>query len=159
MNKKGFSLMELILVIVIMGILVGAMLPMFSSNTARAREAKAKSEMDAIKSAVLMYRTDTGAWPVAASANNDTGAGLIATDSVANWNGPYMDAWGNDPWASTTVATPYVIRSGAASAPIRVFTYGADRTYNNKCSATCVCDTAGANATDDLCLVITPNRG
>jgi len=107
MNKKGFSLMELIIVIVIMGILVGAMLPMFANNTTRARTAKVQSEEEAIRTAVLMYHADTGSWP----ATGTTGAGLMtAPTGVSNWAGPYMDQWKNDPWNNS-----YSIITGAAA--------------------------------------------
>jgi general secretion pathway protein G len=157
MNKKGFSLMELILVIVIMGVLVGAMLPMFSNNTARAQRAKAESELDSIKSAVLMYRTDTGGWPIAASTTVTTESGLITrgngnpVPAADVWQGPYIDAWGNDPWGSA-----YRLISGATGASIEVRTFGANGTQNNNCTAACVCTIT--DAADDICAVVTPAR-
>ncbi len=95
MPKRGFSLMELILVIAIMAILTAAMVPMFKVNRLQAQTSKANADLDAIKSAAMLYQSDTGAWPAARS----DGIGLVTNDNVANWNGPYLDAWRNDPWS------------------------------------------------------------
>jgi prepilin-type N-terminal cleavage/methylation domain-containing protein len=63
MKRKGFTLIELIIVIALIAILAGAMVPMFRSNRLEAQQAKAMAELDAIKSAALMFHADTGTWP------------------------------------------------------------------------------------------------
>ena len=95
--KKGFTLLELLIVITILAILAGAMMPIFSTSKSSAESAKALADLDAIKSSAIMYHYDNERWPPAGNAGtclvmNATGC------SNGTWNGPYMASWGNDPW-------------------------------------------------------------
>lgn len=141
MKKKGFTLMELIIVIVIIGILVAAMLPMFASSTDKARMGKVQSELDAIKTSVLMYYTDTGNWPVASNSSQNDGKGLTSDGfSVSNWNGPYIDSWKNDPWGHAYVLKRAADVSGVVKT-ITVRSWGAaGAEKSTACSATVTSD-------------------
>ena len=135
---RGFTLIELLLVIALIAILAGGLVPIVQTSRVQAQQAKAVSDLDAIKSACSLYHTDTGAWPAAGT----TGAGLIATDSVGNWNGPYLDAWRNDPWGN-----PYRLINGTGTpTPLSAASYGADNA------------TGGTGANADTTLIITPDR-
>ena len=100
MRKQGFTLIELLIVIAIAAILAGAMVPLFSVTREDARKAKAASEMDAIKTAVIMYHYDTDNWP----GDMDDGTGLVTDDEDTNWNGPYIEQWKKDPWGTANYA-------------------------------------------------------
>lgn len=106
MGKNGFTLIELLIVIAIVVILAGAMVPIINVTRQEARDAKARAELDSIKTASVMLNYDTGEWtPV-----GDAGVGLIESGGISGWEGPYLDAWANDPWGS-----PYeVFDSGTA---------------------------------------------
>lgn len=98
MRSKGFTLIELLIVIAIVAVLAGAMVPMFRTTRREAQEAKVHAELDAIKTAAIMYHHDLGKgnWPPVST----TGVDFI-TDSAptsVDWNGPYLDAWRVDPW-------------------------------------------------------------
>jgi type II secretion system protein G len=94
MRKSGFTLLELILVIAIIVVLAGAMLPMFNITRQEAKEAKAKADLDNIKTAAMMFKGDTNSWPVTGS----VGADLVANNSGrAGWDGPYLTEWAKDP--------------------------------------------------------------
>lgn len=134
--RNGFTLIELLIVIAIVAILAGAMVPMINVSRQTARDARARSDLDAIKTAAVMYNYDLGSWPFA----GNTGNGLVNNTGVgdlANWNGPYLDDWTLDPWnTSYEMYTP-----GAPE--LRVRSLGADTAVGG----------TGANA--DIELIIT----
>lgn len=77
MNNKGFSLVELIIVIAIMAVLIGIMAPQFLKYVEKSRNSTDVSNAQAIASALQVYATDTEAATALAS-------GSIVVDSTAN---------------------------------------------------------------------------
>ena len=75
--QKGFTLIELMIVIAIIGILAVIALPAYQDYTARAQVSEAISLMEGQKSAVVEYYADKGAWP----ASNDA-AGIAAKGDI-----------------------------------------------------------------------------
>lgn len=77
-NKKGFTLIELMIVVAIIGILAAVAIPKFASMLEKAREGATQGNVGAIKSAISIYYGDQqGQWPsdltMPTSANNPTG--------------------------------------------------------------------------------------
>ena len=68
LNKKGFSLVELMIVVVIMGILIAVSIPLYGSITKNAKNKTCASNIDAIKNSAVVYYTENGA---AATSIND----------------------------------------------------------------------------------------
>ena len=62
-KKKGFTLIELIIVITIIGILVGLGLPQFKNSTKRAREAALKEDLYQLRKLINQYLVDKGKYP------------------------------------------------------------------------------------------------
>lgn len=61
MNKKGFSLVELMIVVVIMGILIAVAIPLYGTITTNAKNKTCDSNVTAIESAAVVYYTEHGA--------------------------------------------------------------------------------------------------
>ena len=88
--KKGFTLIELMVVIAVIGILAAALLPTVANLTDRAQAAKILSESNAISTAAIAHKTDTGYWP---KSQTTDGAILTMVDNrrgYSNWSGPYL---------------------------------------------------------------------
>lgn len=96
-KQGGFTLLELLVVLMIIALLAGFVGPKVFSNVDSAKEKTAQRQMRAIADAMVQYRLDVGRYP-------DESEGLKALtekpSSAHNWKGPYltqqvpMDPWG-----------------------------------------------------------------
>jgi len=66
-NKKGFTLIELLIVITIIGILAVALIPRVSQGPAKARDVKRKADINNIATALELYNSDYGSYPLSGS--------------------------------------------------------------------------------------------
>lgn len=64
-NEKGFSFIELMVVVVILGILAGMIVPRYMGRTDEAKSVKAKIDIAAIETSLKLYRLDNGFYPTA----------------------------------------------------------------------------------------------
>jgi len=96
---KGFTLIELMLVVIIIGALVAMVLPRFVGRGEQAKVAAAHADIQAnISTALKLYELDNGNFP---STEDGLNALLNRPSSAANWNGPYLekkpiDSWGRE---------------------------------------------------------------
>ncbi|MBI2569302.1 MAG: type II secretion system protein GspG [Candidatus Schekmanbacteria bacterium] len=122
--QAGFSLMEIMVVVAIMGLLSSMVAIKVSSQSRKARCNAAKGEIGTIGNAIEAYHLDTGRYPQSL-------AGLTADDGIGNWGGPYLRKAKEvpvDPWA-----TPYTYELEAGGSDYRVCAKG-DEEY---CSEVC----------------------
>lgn len=84
-GRSGFTLLEIIMVIIIIGVLAAIALPSYTGFTERARVAEAVNGMAAVKSAVLAQRLELSAWPAAQGTATDIAANLGVTLNTTNW--------------------------------------------------------------------------
>jgi general secretion pathway protein G len=102
-RQPGFTLLELLVVVVILGLLVGFVAPRYFGQIGKSEIATAKAQIDALEKALDQYRLDTGRYPGAEIGLN---ALVQRPPNEPKWNGPYLKkAVPPDPWGK-----PYVYR-------------------------------------------------
>jgi len=104
---RGFTLIEIMVVIVILGVLAALVVPSVLSRTDDARNVAAKSDLAAIRQALKLYRLDQKRYPTA-----QEGLGALAK----HLERIPMDPWGN----------PYQYLNPGVHGEVDVFSYGAD---------------------------------
>ncbi|KQW99762.1 type II secretion system protein GspG [Acinetobacter sp. Root1280] len=93
--KSGFTLLELMIVLVIIGLLAGIIGPNLFKNLEKSEKTTAKAQVDSFIKAIDQYRIDTGGYP-----SNSSGLSSLITapSGVQHWNGPYIKKVPLDPW-------------------------------------------------------------
>lgn len=115
-KDKGFSLIELIIVIMIMGLLASLVAPQMFGKVGSTQRKTAAAQMQMFETAIMTFRLDVGDYP-------DSLDELRASDK-SGWDGPYLPkALPLDPWD-----TPYVYRvPGEDGADFYIASLGKDR--------------------------------
>lgn len=103
-KEKGFTLIELMVVIAIIAILAAVIAPNAFKAIEKAKASRVVSDYKAIKTGSLGFYADVGQWPEngidAAEANNGFLVNKnLAGDAIPGWDGPYLEKWTSDaPW-------------------------------------------------------------
>lgn len=118
-SQSGFSLMELLIVLVIIGLLAAAVGPTLYKRVKQAKQTAAKDQVQSFVTALDNYFIDVGEYP-------ETHQGLLALRSNLStsnlWDGPYMNKEiPLDPWNNA-----YIYRSPGRSGGYEIMSYGAD---------------------------------
>lgn len=118
-KAKGFTLMELLVVLVILGLLAALVGPAVYQRIKPAKHQVARAQIEHFMTALDSYFIDVGDFP-------DNQAGLrslrLRPEGASGWRGPYLrkeipaDPWGN----------AYVYRSPGRNGPYEIISYGAD---------------------------------
>ena len=119
-NGKGFTLVEIMVVVVILGILAVLIVPRVLGRSDEARMAAAKHDIAALSQSLKLYKLDNGRYP-----SNEQGLqALVSKPGSApvptNWK-PYLDKLPKDPWGNT-----YMYLNPGVNGEIDVFSLGAD---------------------------------
>jgi general secretion pathway protein G len=120
--RKGFTLIEIMVVIVILGVLAALIVPKVMSRPDEARVVAAKQDIATLSQALKLYRLDNKAYPT-----TEQGLAALASKPVLppipdNWKtGGYVERLPADPWGK-----PYQYLNPGVHDEIDVFSYGAD---------------------------------
>jgi len=96
-SRQGFTLVELLLVLVILGILAAIVIPKFSGRTEQAKEQAAVTQISIFKTALNSFEVDNGYYPKGKNGLQDL---IVKPRDAQNWRGPYLetDKIPLDPW-------------------------------------------------------------
>lgn len=98
-QQQGFTLLELLVVMVIIGLLAGYVAPRYFSQVGKSEVKAARAQIDAFEKALEAYRLDTGRYPTSEAGLD---ALMKAPAGEAKWQGPYLKkAVPLDPWGKS----------------------------------------------------------
>jgi len=118
-RQGGFTLLELLVVMVIIGLLAGYVGPKYFSQIGKSEIKATRAQIDGLEKALDQYRLDTGHYP-----SNEQGLAVLVARPAnePRWDGPYLkksvplDPWGN----------PYVYRMPGEHGDLDLLSYGKD---------------------------------
>ena len=118
-RQAGFTLLELLVVMVIIGLLAGYVGPKYFSQIGKSEIKATRAQIDGLEKALDQYRLDVGHYP-----SNEQGLVVLVTrpTNEPRWDGPYLkknvplDPWGN----------PYVYRMPGEHGDLDLLSYGKD---------------------------------
>lgn len=121
MSQRGFSLIELLIVITILAMLAAFVAPKYFSRITISQQQVARAQIDNLDKALTQYRLDTGHYP---SPTQSLAALNTAPLGEARWRGPYLKKpLSLDPWGNAYV---YRLVDEDAIAPYELLSYGND---------------------------------
>lgn len=118
-RAHGFTLLELLVVMVIIGLLAGYVGPKYFAQIGKSEVKAARAQIDALEKALETYRLDTGHYP-----GTEQGLNALMTQPAIEpkWQGPYLKkAVPPDPWGK-----PYIYKQPGEHGEFDLFTYGKD---------------------------------
>lgn len=112
-GRSGFTLIEIVVVIIVLGLLAGLVAPRIIGRVSEAKSATAETQIELLSVALDNYRLDNGYYPTTAQGLEALRTRPGGEPAARNWRGPYLrKAVPLDPWDR-----PYVYRSPGESNP------------------------------------------
>ena len=119
-GEEGFTLVEMLVVITIIGLIMGLIGPRVLNYLSESKVKAARIQLQSFSSALDLFYLDAGRYP---SSSEGLGALMQRAPGLAAWNGPYLkgSSLPNDPWNHS-----YMYRSPGEHGPYEIISYGAD---------------------------------
>jgi general secretion pathway protein G len=119
-GEDGFTLVEMLVVITIIGLIMGLIGPRVLNYLSESKIKAAKIQMQSFASALDLFYLDAGRFP---SSAEGLAALVRRTPGMAAWNGPYLKGGTvpNDPWNNS-----YIYRAPGEHGPYDIVSYGSD---------------------------------
>src|SRR5216683_760464 len=119
-GQQGFTLVEMLVVITIIGLIMGLIGPRVLNYLSESKVKAARIQLQSFASALDLFYLDAGRFP---STSEGLAALVRRTPGVAAWNGPYLKGGSvpNDPWNNA-----YLYRSPGDRGPYDIMSYGSD---------------------------------
>jgi len=120
-TQRGFTLLELLVVMVIIGLLAGYVGPKYFAQIGKSEVKTARAQIDSLGKALDQYRLDTGHYP---SSENGLAALNVAPANEPKWQGAYLKKKvPNDPWGK-----PYQYKMPGEHGEYDLWSLGSDGT-------------------------------
>ncbi|MHB9101486.1 MAG: type II secretion system major pseudopilin GspG [Sulfuricella sp.] len=121
-RQRGFTLIEIMVVVVILGILAALVVPKVMSRPDEARIVAAKQDIQALAQALKLYRLDNQRYPTSEQGLQALVQKPTTAPLPPNWKpGGYLDRLPKDPWGH-----PYLYLNPGLRGEIDILSYGAD---------------------------------
>lgn len=118
-REKGFTLLELLVVMVIIGLLAGLVAPRYFEQIGKSNTKIARAQIESLGKALDQFRLDVGAYP---TTEQGLQALMTKPQDAPHWSGPYLQkAVPPDPWDR-----PYQYRAPGEHADYDLYSYGKD---------------------------------
>jgi general secretion pathway protein G len=118
-SQLGFTLLELLVVMVIIGLLAGYVAPRYFAQVGKSEVKATRAQIDAFEKSLEAYRLDVGKYP---TTEQGLAALMVAPAGTPNWQGPYLKkSVPPDPWKN-----PYQYRQPGEHGDFDIYSFGRD---------------------------------